>query len=76
MRQEVEHWSLTTLSEKLVKIGAKAVHHGRYVTFQFGSAPTAIHAIVLANPEGSSGKCRLNLLDAALRQHPMWPEKP
>ena len=32
--EEVEHWSLTTLREKLVKIGAKVVHHGRYVTFQ------------------------------------------
>ncbi len=27
--QEVEHWSLTTLREKLVKIGAKVVRHGR-----------------------------------------------
>ncbi len=32
--EEVEHWSLTTLREKLVKIGAKVVSHGRYVTFQ------------------------------------------
>ena len=32
--EEVEHWSLTTLREKLVKIGAKVVNHGRYVTFQ------------------------------------------
>ncbi len=31
---EVEHWSLTTLREKLVKIGAKVVRHGRYITFQ------------------------------------------
>jgi hypothetical protein len=30
----VEHWSLTTLREKLLKIGAKVVRHGRYVTFQ------------------------------------------
>ncbi|GAB5469221.1 MAG: hypothetical protein Kilf2KO_22510 [Rhodospirillales bacterium] len=30
----VSHWSLTTLREKLVKIGAKVVQHGRYVTFQ------------------------------------------
>ena len=28
---EVEHRSLTTLGEKLVKIGAKVVSHGRYV---------------------------------------------
>jgi len=32
--KEVEHWSLTTLREKLIKIGAKVVRHGRYVTFQ------------------------------------------
>ena len=32
--KEVEHWSLTTLREKLVKIGAKVVRHGRSVTFQ------------------------------------------
>ena len=29
-----ESWSLTTLREKLIKIGAKVVSHGRYVTFQ------------------------------------------
>lgn len=32
--KEIEHWSLTTIREKLVKIGAKIVAHGRYVTFQ------------------------------------------
>ncbi len=32
--EEVGHWSLTTLREKLIKIGAKVVRHGRYVTFQ------------------------------------------
>jgi len=30
----VERWSLTSLREKLIKIGAKVVSHGRYVTFQ------------------------------------------
>jgi len=34
LRQEVEHWSLTTLLDKLIKICAKVVRHGRYVTFQ------------------------------------------
>ena len=29
-----QSWSLTSLREKLVKIGAKVVGHGRYVTFQ------------------------------------------
>ena len=31
---EVEHWSLTTLREKLIKIGARVAKHSRYVTFQ------------------------------------------
>ena len=30
----VEQWPLTSLREKLIKIGAKIVRHGRYVTFQ------------------------------------------
>ena len=32
--QEVKHWWLTTLREKLIKIGAKIMRHGRYVSFQ------------------------------------------
>jgi hypothetical protein len=32
MPRTAEPWSLTSLREKLVKIGAKAVSHGRYVT--------------------------------------------
>jgi len=31
---EVERWSLTSLREKVVKIGAKVIAHGRYVIFQ------------------------------------------
>ncbi len=34
MLLEVEHWSTITPQEKLIKIGAKVVRHGRYVTFQ------------------------------------------
>ena len=32
--RDVKHWSLTTLREKLVKIGAKVTRHSKYVTFQ------------------------------------------
>ncbi len=31
---EVSHWSLTTIRDKLIKIGAKVVRHGGYLTFQ------------------------------------------
>jgi hypothetical protein len=34
MPKAVEPWSLTSLREKLIKIGAKLVSHGRYVMFQ------------------------------------------
>jgi hypothetical protein len=34
MPKTAEPWSLTSLKEKLIKIGAKVVSHGRYVTFQ------------------------------------------
>ena len=42
--QEVEHWSLTTLRNKPIKIGAKVVRHGRYVAFQL--AEVAISRIL------------------------------
>jgi len=45
--KEVEHWSLTTLREKLIKIGAKVVRHGRYITFQL--AEVAIPRSLFAN---------------------------
>jgi hypothetical protein len=32
--EPIKDWSLTSLKEKLIKIGAKVVSHGRYVAFQ------------------------------------------
>ena len=48
--EEVEHWSLTTLRGKLVKIGAKVVRHGRYVTFQLAevAVPRKLFQKILA----------------------------
>jgi hypothetical protein len=34
MPKAAEPWSLTSLREKLIKIGAKVARHGRYLTFQ------------------------------------------
>jgi Transposase DDE domain group 1 len=46
---EVAHWSLTTLREKLVKIGARIVRHGRYVVFQLAevAVPRMLFAEIL-----------------------------
>jgi hypothetical protein len=47
--EEVEHWSLTTLREKLVKIGARIAHHSRYVVFQLAevAVPRTLFAEIL-----------------------------
>src|ERR1700738_1053324 len=41
MPKAAEPWSLTSLREKLIKIGAKVVSHGRYVTFQMAEVAVA-----------------------------------
>src|SRR3954464_5629151 len=50
MPKAVERWSLTSLREKLVKIGAKVVSHGRYVTFQLAevAVPRQMFADILS----------------------------
>jgi hypothetical protein len=50
MPKAVERWSLTSLREKLIKIGAKVVSHGRYVTFQFAevAVPRRLFAEILS----------------------------
>ena len=50
MPKTAEPWSLTSLREKLIKIGAKVVSHGRYVTFQLAevAVPRQIFADILS----------------------------
>ncbi len=45
----VKHWTLTTLRDKLVKIGGKAVYHARYVTFQLAevAVPRRLYRAIL-----------------------------
>ena len=45
----LEHWSLTTLPEKLIKIGAKVVRRAKYVTSQMAevAVPRALFAVIL-----------------------------
>ncbi len=47
--QDSEHWSLTTLREKLVKIGANVTRHAKYVTFQLAevAVPRRLFATIL-----------------------------
>ena len=47
--RSVGHWSLTTLCEKLIKIGAKAVTHSGHVIFQMAevAVPRELFAAIL-----------------------------
>jgi hypothetical protein len=39
--EPIKHWSLTTLKDNLIKIGAKVVSHGRYIIFQMAEVAIA-----------------------------------
>jgi hypothetical protein len=47
--EPIKDWSLTTLREKLIKIGAKVVSHSRYVAFQMAEVaiPRSLFADIL-----------------------------
>ena len=47
--EPIKDWSLTSLKEKLIKIGAKVVSHGRYVAFQMAevAVPRTLFAEIL-----------------------------
>ena len=47
--RSVQHWTLTTLREKLIKIGAKVVWHSRQVIFQMAEVaiPRALFRDIL-----------------------------
>jgi len=64
----VKHWTLTTLRNKLIKIGYKVVHHARRVVFQLAEVaiPRSLFALILCRIE----RLRLRLLT------PQQPEPP
>jgi hypothetical protein len=55
LRRSIRSWNLTTLREKLVKIGAKVVTHSKYVVFQL--AEVAVPASCSRPFWGGSGGC-------------------
>ncbi len=64
--EAVEHWSPTAFLEKLIKIGAKVVRHGRYVTFQLAE---------VAVPKELSRKILSLIDDLRRRPAPAWAGK-
>lgn len=66
--EPIKDWSLTNLKEKLIKIGAKVVSHGRYVAFQMTEVaiPRNLFANILIAICGRRPSCRLR---KAFRRH-------
>ena len=54
VRRNVKHWSLTTLQDKLVKIGVKVTRHSKYVIFQLAAVAVTrkLFATILDRIEG------------------------
>jgi hypothetical protein len=53
MPKAAESWSVTSLREKLIKVGAKVVSDGRYVTFQM--AEVAVSRRMFATGDDGRG---------------------
>jgi hypothetical protein len=60
--EPIRGWTLTTLREKLIKIGAKVVRHSKYVLFQLAevAVPRQLFARILGRiarlcPASASG---------------------
>jgi len=53
----VRHWTMTTLREKVIKIGAKVICHARYLIFQM--AEVAVSRELFAAILGRIGRLRV-----------------
>jgi hypothetical protein len=69
-----ERWSLTSLREKVVKIGAKVVAHGRYIVFQMAkmAVPQELFGRILDRIARRRARCplRCKTCGAALLRSP------
>jgi hypothetical protein len=45
MPEPIEDWSLSSLKEKLIKIGAKVISHGRTIAFQMAEEAISRHML-------------------------------
>ena len=61
----ISQWSLMTLQNKLIKIGAKVVRHARYVTFQMAevTVPRELFSAILERIQQSGSPLRCGCRD-------------
>ncbi len=70
--EPISEWSLTRLKEKLIKIGAKLVSHGRYVAFQM--AEVAIPRTMFAGIQRLIAELRPQPGSCLLERDALQPE--
>src|SRR4029077_18142673 len=70
MPKTAEPWSLTSLREKLIMIGAKVVSHGRYISFQM--AEVAVPRQMFAEILSLIARLQAPPVPASGRNNPRW----
>ena len=70
----VKHWTLTTLREKLIKIGAKVVRHSRYVFFQMHG--TTVLCVARDGKVAMAADGQVTLGETVLKHAPEGPQAP
>ncbi len=72
MPETAEPWSLSSLREKLIKIDARVVSHGRYVTFQMAevAVPRRLFEAILRLIDGrDQDRLQCRNWDSQMRYH-------
>ena len=80
--EPIKDWSLTSLKEKLIKIGAKVVSHGRYVAFQMAelAIPRKMSQEIFASDRGTTTaaatNARVRRRSSRIQKHPTGGVRP
>ena len=71
--EPIQAWSLTSLLEKLIKVGARIVSHGRYVAFQMAevAVPRNLFGDILRDDRGPAAPARY--IDCVVRSDVACP---
>src|SRR5262249_19190588 len=72
--EPIKDWSLTTLKDKLIKIGAKVVSHGRYVIFQMAEVAIARQMFIAEPAATTSASVRRSM--SCIQEQPTGGMRP
>jgi len=73
--EPIKEWSLTSLKEKLIKIGAKIVSHGRYVAFSDGRSRHSQKSLCRHSADDRGTAAAARCIDSVMRSVSRIPSK-